>query len=338
MSKLTSSCAAFILAGLLWFGGTGQTQEKKLEPLNVSYASVTGTRAPLWIAKDMGLFEKHGLDVKLVNIVSGSTSMQALLGGDIQLVAAAGSSAVSAAARGAPVVIIASFGPIAYKLIAHPSIPSVQELKGKTIGSSRPGAGSDFALRRLLPKLGLIPGKDVTILPTGLSESDRRILIMLQGKIDATIATIDNLLQLELRGQRVTVLADLLEMGVWTSGSDVSTTRQFLKAHPQRAKAFLKAFSEGIWMGRNDKELTYRIFRKYMRIENPKLLESMHKNYLLGTIPTKPYPREEAIQSDIEDLSSTNPQLKGRSPSEFMDISVLREIENEGFFTRLQGK
>lgn len=316
--------------------GFGYSQEKKLEPLYVSYASVSGTRIPLWIAKDAGLFERYGLDVKLVSIASGSTSIQALLGGGIQIVAASGSAAVAAAARGAPVVIIASFGPIAYKLIAHPSITSIQQLKGKKIGSSRPGAGSDFALRRLLPRIGLVPDKDVTIVPTGLSESDRRLQVLFQGKIDATIGTVDNILELELKGQKVSVLADLLQAGVYTTGSDLSTTRQFLKNSPQTIKAFLKAFSEGIWMGRKDKELTYRIARKYLKVDDPRLLESIHKNYLLGTIPAKPYPRDEAIQSDIEDLSAVTPELKGKKPSDFVDVTLLREVEDEGFFVRIQ--
>src|ERR671919_2142569 len=104
-------------------------QEKKLDPFTISYASVSGTRAPLWIAKDLGLFEKYGLDGNLVYIASGVTSVNALLGGSVDLIAASGSSAVGAAARGAPIVIIASLGHIAYKLIAHLSITTVQGLK-----------------------------------------------------------------------------------------------------------------------------------------------------------------------------------------------------------------
>src|SRR5713226_513687 len=89
----------------------GYAQEKKLELLTISYASVSGTRAPLWIAKDLGLFEKYGLDGNLVYIASGITSVNALLGGSVHVIAASGSSAVGAAARGAPVAIIASLGP-----------------------------------------------------------------------------------------------------------------------------------------------------------------------------------------------------------------------------------
>ena len=317
---------------------TCEAQEKKLEPFTVSYASVSGTRAPLWIAQDLGLFEKYGLDVNLVYIASGVISVNALLSGSVDTIAASGSSAVSAAARGAPLVIIASLGHIAYKLVALPSIATIQGLKGKVIGSSRIGAGTDFALKRLLPKLGLHPGKDVQLIPTGISESDRRLVMMLQGKIDATLATEDNLLQLGAKGAKLSVLADLYDNGVYTTGSDIATSRQLLKAKPQQLKAFIMALSEGTAYGRAHKDQAMGIYRKYLKIEDPKLLESLYKNYLLGTIPTKPYPREEALQNDIEDLSATYPFLKGKKAAEFLDLTLLKSLEDEGFFKRLYGK
>ena len=196
LSEARRICWLSVLVFML-FGGDALAQDKKLDSLTISYASVSGTRAPLWIAKDLGLFEKYGLEGNLVYIASGVTSVNALLGGSVDIIAASGSSAVGAAARGAPLVIIASLGHIAFKLIAHPSITSVQGLKGKIIGSSRICAGTDFALHRLLPKLWLTPGKDVTLLATGISESDRRLLMLVQGKIDATLGTEDNLLQFE---------------------------------------------------------------------------------------------------------------------------------------------
>ena len=313
-------------------------QNKKLDSFTISYASVSGTRAPLWIAKDLGLFEKYGLDGNLIYIASGVTSVNALLGGSVDIIAASGSSAVGAAARGAPLVIIASLGHIAYKLIAHPSITTVQGLKGKIIGSSRIGAGTDFALQRLLPKLGLIPGKDVTLLPTGISESDRRLLMLVQGKIDATLGTEDNLLQLAAKGMKFSVLADVYEAGIYTTGSDIATSRQLLKQRPRQLKGFLMAVTEGISIGRAQKEQAFRVYRKYLKVEDPKMLDAMHKNYLLGSIPARPFPNEEAIQSDIEDLSHTYAHLKGRRAGEFLDISLLKSMEEEGFFKKLYGK
>jgi NitT/TauT family transport system substrate-binding protein len=327
-----------LISSLLAASGSIHAQEKKLDPFTISYASVSGTRAPLWIAQDLGLFEKYGLDVNLIYIASGVTSVNALLGGSVDIIAASGSSVVGAAARGAPLVVIASLGHIAYKLVANPSITNVQGLKGKLVGSSRIGAGSDFALRRLLPKLGLTPGKDVQLIPTGISESDRRLVMMMQGKIDATLATEDNLLQLGARGAKFSVLADLYENGIYTTGSDIATSRQLLKERPRQLKAFIMAMTEGAWYGRTHKDQAIRIYRKYLKIEDPKLLESMHKNYLLGTIPVKPYPQEEAIQNDIEDLSNTLPHLKGKKAADFLDLSLLKSMEDEGFFKRLSGK
>jgi ABC-type nitrate/sulfonate/bicarbonate transport system substrate-binding protein len=327
-----TAALVLILAPPVW------TQEKKLEPLVVSYASVSGSRAPLWIAKEAGLFEKYGLDGKPIFVPAGYPSVSALISGDVHFIATGGSVVAAASAQGAPVVMVATLGSIAYKLMSHPSISSIKDLRGKVIGALRPGTTTDFVLNRILLKLGLVPGKDVTIMPTGLSRSDERLLLMFQGKIHATIGTADNLAQLELRGLKVNVLADPADLGVPTPASDISTTRQFLTNHRGRAKAFLRAFCEAIWLGRNNKEVTFRAYRKYMRIDEPKLLESMHRNYLLTSIPAKPYPIEEAIQADIEDLSASISELKGKKAADFMDRSLLNELESEGFFTRLYGQ
>lgn len=315
---------------------SAMAQESKLERVVVSYAGLTGGRAPLWIAKELKLFEKYGLDAHLVHITAGTTSINALIAGDVDMALTTSSAAIAAAVRGAPLSIIATNGSPAYKLVAHPSITTAAQLKGKTVGSSQLGSGADFALRKLLPKLGLVPGQDVTILPTGLSESQKRILLIFQGRIDATLGTLENVLQLELSGQKVSVLADLKEMGVYVSGTDLSATNPFLKNYPHRAKAFLKAFCEGIWIGINNKEIADLVFRKYLKVENAKLLDAMHKSYFVsGNIPLKPYPQAEVIQSDLEYLSLANPALKGKKPADLTDTRVLREIENEGFFARL---
>lgn len=327
----------FSLLVLLSSQGPVEAQEKgekKLQILHVSYSSVTATRAPLWIAKDMRLFEKYGVDVRPIHIASGSASLSALLAGDVQVVSDTASAAVAAGSR-APIVIFAGSGPIAYKLMAHPSITSVEGLRGKIVGSSFIGAGSDFLLRRLLPKLGLTPGKDVTVIPTGLGRSDLRLQLIFQGKIDATLGTADNVLQLELKGLKVSVLGDLAQMGVVTTGADFITTRQFLNDSRPLIKAFLMGFSEGIWMGRTNKELTVKVLRKYLRVDDSRVLESMHKNYLLGTIPLKPYPMEDAVETAIEEVSQAQPQVKGKKASDFVDAAILKEMESEGFFTRL---
>jgi ABC-type nitrate/sulfonate/bicarbonate transport system substrate-binding protein len=218
-----------------------------------------------------------------------------------------------------------------------PSIKSPADLKGKIVGSSRIGAGTDFLLRRILDKLGLVPGKDVSLIPTGVSESEKRIQLMFQGKIDATIGEADKVFQFaELGGQKISVLGQPKDFGVPAPGSEINSSRQVIKELRPRLKAFFMAYSEAIAAGRKNRELTYQVFRKYMRIDNPKLLDFTYRVQFLEAIPAKPYPREDAVQTSIEDLRSTIPKLEGMKASDFVDASLIREIDNEGFFARLE--
>ena len=325
----------FLLASLILIAATASPQEKKLETLHVSYVSVSASRAPLWIAKEMGLYEKYGLDVRLVVIRGTQLPITALVAGDIQVIAAPATGTMVAAARGLPVVVIGTFGPSTFKLVSHPSITSPAELKGKTVGISQPTNTDDFTMRRLLLKFGLVPGKDINVLTTGLTESGKRMALMLQGgRFEATLATLDTIYDLESRGGKVRELADTVESGIHTSISDLSTTKDLIRNHRKKLQAFLMAFSEGIWIGKTNKDIALKIFRKYMQTDDPKRLELMYNNYMLKQIPAKPYPMEEAIQSDIENLSTIVPEFKGKKASDFMDSSVLKEIESQGFFTR----
>ena len=319
---------------LLWRPAAAQ----KLETLNASYASITGSRIPLWIAQDAGLFEKYGLNVNLVIIAAGTAAIGALASGDVEILGAPGSTTMISAARGLPLAIIGTFGPSAWKLAAHPSITSVQELRGKTVGVSRPGTTIEFATRRALVKLGFTPGKDVQILATGLAESNKRIMVMLQGKIDATLVSPDNLFEAEQKNLKLSVLSDLQDLGISTSASDLSAKRDFLKNQRYRARGFMMAYCEAIWLGKANKNVALASFRKHMREQDPRRLETLHKNYVVDALPLKPYPMEEVIQSEIENLTATVAEFRGKRAADFIDKSILTELEREGFFTQLASK
>lgn len=333
---MTPKHLAFVAFVTLFCIVDSQAQEKKLELLIVSYSSLTGNRAPLWIAKESGLYEKYGLDVKLVSIAAGSVSLTALLAGNVHLTTDSSSGVVSAVARGAPIVTVSTNGALPYQLIAMPMIKAPADLRGKIVGSSRIGAGTDFLLRRILAKLGLTPGKDVSLIPTGVSESEKRIQLMLQGKIDATIGESDKVFQFELAGQKISLLGEPKNFGVPAPGSEINTTRQLLREARPRLKAFFMAYAEAIALGRKDRELAYRVFRKYMRVDNPRLLDFTYRVQFMEAIPARPYPREDAIQASLEDLKETTPKLDAMKPADFFDPSLIKELENEDFFSKLE--
>jgi NitT/TauT family transport system substrate-binding protein len=319
---------------LVTLPATVAAQEQRLQRINFSYPSLTKTRVALWIAKDSGLFEKYGVNVNLIVIRSGNTSVSALITGDIDVLGGPASTSMLATEAGLPVVIIGTFGPASRKLVVPPRIQSAEDLRGKTIGVSNFGTIIDYSVRRALPKLGLTP-KDVNIIPTGLSQPVQRMLLMFQGKIDATLASDDEIYAIEAMGHKVKVLAELRDLGVYSSYSDLSTTREFLKSRRGAAKSFLMGFSEAISVAKKNKDVAIRAFRKYLKAEDPKLLDLMYKEYVTEAAPLIPYPLTEAIRTDIEILSATRPGFKDKNPTDFTDISLLKELESEGFFARL---
>ena len=180
---------------LITFSALGNAQ---LVPIRISYATTSGIRLPLWIAEDTRLFEKYGLDAKLINIPSGNTAISALVSGEVDVVSGSGSASIVTAGRGLPVVIVGSFGSTTYKLVAN---PGVTDLRGKTVGTSRIGSTTDFALRRALSKLGLAPDRDVKILATGIGEADKRIMLMLPGRMDGTLGSPESILSAETQAK-----------------------------------------------------------------------------------------------------------------------------------------
>jgi NitT/TauT family transport system substrate-binding protein len=324
--------AVLLNVGLI--GQTGYSQEKKLERMTLATSTVGLGRVPMLVAQELRLFQKHGLDVNIVYIRGASTSLQSLLAGEVQLVVGGGQGTIGAAARGAPVVIISNFSSTPNQLVALPPINSIESLKGKVIGASRPGTSTDFVLDRLLPRIGLSPGKDVKLLPTGLLVSEERLAVLLQKRVDATLANQESVSQFQHKGHPLTVLADALAHGV-NSTVDFSTSRHTLATQRQQLKGFIKAISEGIWLAKTNKEIAFHAMQKYLKLE-ARFLESTYTNYILRLHPDKPYPITEALEAAIEDMSALIPELKGKKPNNFADASLVAELDKEGFFEQLK--
>src|ERR1044071_5922368 len=331
-------CRIPLLIAILTIFVANIASAQQLETLNVSYASVTGSRIPLWIARDAGLFEKYGLNVNLVVIAAGTAAIGALASGDVVILGAPGSTTMVSAARGLPLAIIGTFGPSAWKLAAHSSITNIEQLRGKTVGISRPGTTVEFATKRALAKLGFIPGKDIQILATGLAESNKRILVMLQGKIDATLVSPDNLFEAEQKNLKLSILADLKDLGIYTRASDLSAKRDFLKNQRQRARGFMMAYCEAIWLGKSKKNFALASFRKHLREQDSRRLDTLYKNYVVDALPLKPYPMEDALQGELENISTSVPELRGKKAADFIDKSLLNDLERDGFLNQLANK
>jgi ABC-type nitrate/sulfonate/bicarbonate transport system substrate-binding protein len=325
--------ATFIILALFGLHYGTISVEAQLTPIKISYATASGTRLPLWIAQDAKLFEKYGLDAKLINIPSGNTAISALVSGEVDVVNGSGSASIIAAGRGLPIVIIGSFGGTIYKLVAN---PGVTDLRGKTVGTSRIGASTDFALRRALSKLGLTPDRDVKILVTGLGEADKRIMLMLQGRMDATIGSPESIFAAETQAKvKLQMLADLEEMKIYNTVGDLSARSDTVKNRRELLRQFFMAVSEAIAIGKKNRPLGYRMITKYMKVTDAKRMEVVY-DAAFGKMPSKPYAREEALQLELEAIAFTDPMFKNKMPGDFMDGSIVAELDKKGFFAQLQ--
>jgi NitT/TauT family transport system substrate-binding protein len=134
----------------------------------VGYSGISADQLVIWVAKDAGIFAKNNLDVQPIYFSGGTTSVTALVSGDTPIIQASGPGIVSAGLAGAdPIYVVGGIVSLDYWLMTQPEIKTAEQLKGGTIAVARFGGAADFVARYALARLGLNPGKDVTIVQTG---------------------------------------------------------------------------------------------------------------------------------------------------------------------------
>src|SRR5579859_6454337 len=234
-----------------------------LTHLTVAYSNVAATILPLWVAKQSGLFEQHGLDVDL-QYVASATSVAALVSGQMQLATVGLSETLGAIAGGADLVVIANQVP-AYTYIFEvaPGIQTAADLKGKSIGISRPGSSSDIGTRVVLNKFGLDADKDVNLIQTG-SVSDRSAA-MQSGALQAAVASPPETLAVERLGWHPLFDLAALQLPAVTLGLVVQ--RQYRDTNQTTVQAYVDALVEGIARVRTDRAVALELLKTNMSID-----------------------------------------------------------------------
>jgi NitT/TauT family transport system substrate-binding protein len=296
-------------------------------------------KLPLWLARDYGIFEKHGLAVSIKELNSSEELLKSLGARAGDVYAATAPHTVSAIGDGADLVFVANTGYSVIKLLTRPDITRVAELKGKRVGTGEPNSSQDRITRQALQRLGLDPDKDVTLVPMG-GRSVSRLNALLAGKLDATTSNEDNLFELERRGEidKVRVLADNETLKLFIgAGVDFAVSRALLLKERLVVKKFLSGLSEAIALARSDRSKADRIYASYLKVTDPVLLDFMYRTYVQGAIPTQPYPKSEPVALGVEEFGA-KPGLKDKKVEDLIDASLVRELEREGFFERLYPK
>jgi NitT/TauT family transport system substrate-binding protein len=309
-------------------------QSNSLSTLVVGYGSTDGGVAILGFAKDTRLFEKHGLDVELVGMGTGSVSLRVLIAKELQISSLSGSGLVQAALQGADTVLIAALiNGFVFKVFAAPEISTPAQLKGKKLGVSRYGATSDFAVRLALKKWGLNPDRDVTILQIGTSQDTVRA--MQTKMLDAGVMSGASSLIARKMGFRE--LGDLADLGLDYPTSAIGTTKSYLQKNEAVVKEFMLAYIEAIHDFKRNKDAALAVLKKYTRSDDREVLEDAYSNAASKYLPL-PIPTIEGIRTILTELSTTIPAAKNTDPEQFVSHKITREIEASGFVKRLYEK
>lgn len=307
-------------------------QERRLKKITAGYVLASSAYTSLFVAKEAGLLEQHGLDATPVFLGTGSLAVSALLAGDVNILRGTPAAVVQAQAQGAPLVIFGSeYDVLTFKLMVRPEIRGSKDLKGKKLGIARFGDTGDYATRRALEHLGLDPQKDVTILQAG-GQTARLAALQARG-IDGTVVNPPNDLILKEVGVRE--LVDISSLAVPYLGNTYAITRATLRSHPDVAEGFAQAMMEGIYYFKTHREETLKVFRKYLRVTDAKMLEATYEFIKKFTVDI-PIPKPEGLSVMLELLARETGKKPLADPATFIDGSVVKRIVEGDFFKRLK--
>ena len=323
----------WVTAGLVLLLGVSVLNAQPLpKKITVGISTLGGTTAFIYVTQKAGLFERHGLEVKVIYLVTIPITASALISGDVQIAVMSGSGALSAVIGGADVVQIAGLGSkLPYGLMVSPSIKSLQELRGYSVGIAGLAGASEFAASYIFRKEGMIPGKDVVFLSIG--GHTERLAALSTGKVKAALLTPPFTGGAEKMGFRQLVNFPSLDLEFQIQG--VVTTRSYLKADRKTLLDFLKAITEGIYFFKTHKEETKKILAPILKTEDQDALEEMYSLFA-RLHPEIPYSSLKGLQNTLEVLALRNPKARQKDPREVIDDSLVKEMEESGFISQLR--
>ena len=328
---MKASLRLISLVGLLTFSlaATVSAQTPALKKIRIGYPSLSFRQSNVWVAREMGLFTKYGLEVEPIFLRGGQMATQALVAGDPPIVNIG--TVVQASLQGYNLVLVAAVESYYDQIVfARKGINKLEDLKGKRFGISGFGSATHNASNMLFKHLGMEPNKDVMIIAGG--PDAERLGAMMSGKMDATFFTSSS--SAPARKQGFNELFQIADLKIEVQGNGFATSKSYIASNRDTVKNALKGFVEAIYFIYANKAETQKVFAKYMRTSDREVLEDSYQGYI-KMIPKKPYPTLKGIQYMLDLVAPQLPQAKNAKPEQFVDLSFLQELEKEGFFNEM---
>jgi NitT/TauT family transport system substrate-binding protein len=297
------------------------------QELYMSYPGLTGESAPLWVAREAGLFKAYGVDAKLVYMEGGRLSIQSLLSNTTQFMAGDAVSALSAIAGGADIVLLASAkNVLPYVFAVAKEVRRPEDLKGKIIATSQVGGRAGEIARMVIRNMGLDPDRDVQYLAVGGTMS--RLAALSSGKVHAAPISHSVVSVAEERGLKILQIEPipLIVDALWTS-------RRFAEENPAVMQNVLRGYARAIATLVRDREKSIEIMRKYMRTD-PRVVQTAYDQYVQG-LDRIPIPSDKAIKNTLDISHRVAPKLGAIDISRHLYFAPVQKLAVDGFIDTL---
>jgi NitT/TauT family transport system substrate-binding protein len=292
------------------------------ERLRVAHSTLTATNSVLWVARDRGIFSRHGLDVSLI-YVAGVRSMQALLAQEVEIASVSGTTAIQANLAGAESVIIGGISnSVLMSLVAIPDVRGVEGLRGKRVGVTRFGSLSDFMARAYLRRAGITPDRDVAMIQTG-GYPESVAAMQANGIQAAMLSPPYHTIAIKRLGFRE--LADLSREMKYQSNALV-TLRALAQSRAAAITAFMQAYVEAVRTFKQDREFTLGVLGRAMRSNDREILQETYGFYR-DYFTDVPHPTLDGIQLILDELAPRMPKAREARPQDFVDLRFVQAVD-----------
>jgi ABC-type nitrate/sulfonate/bicarbonate transport system substrate-binding protein len=299
-----------------------ETGAAAARPLRIAFLFTSGTMASVWMAKESGGFAKEGLDVEMISM--GSTlALPALIANEVDVIQVSAAPVITASVRGFDVVFIAGMlNTMIWDLYARPEIKNAEQLRGKIVGTDRPGSPVAYGTLVALNKLGLT-ARDVQLRPFGGSV---QVAAALQsGQIAGGAAGPPLSFHVERSGFRS--LVTTLDQPYQNVGLVVRRSR--MNELAPRLVPLLRSVREGIDRFYADKPFTLKVIPKYTRDTDADIIERTYEFYRRAGFRRDLMISEPGMQGILNFLSETVPEAKKATPAQFFDDRFVRQLNSD---------
>ncbi|MPZ77242.1 MAG: hypothetical protein GEU77_12040 [Deltaproteobacteria bacterium] len=282
--------AAVALYALLFTPNFSSAQS--LQTVNMAIPAKSFQMVIYPVAKEKGYMKEEGIDLRVIYIAP-TTSIQAMMGEDVQFTGAGTSALVSIARANAPLkVVVATNDRVLQWLLTRPNITSPQELKGKKIATTGVAAIATFMLKQILTKHGLDGNKDVVYLDAG---QGNQLPALLAGAMDAAVLSVEQRYIGLDKGMR-----EMFFFGneVKNSWGTLATTDKLIKENPKLVGAFVRGTLKALRYIRQDKEGTVGALVKFSGVSRQQATRVYDD--LIGTFTQNGTVDEEAQKNDLD--------------------------------------